>query len=151
MDLSHQLLHRDTVLVRVEAGGGDVLGHEPISSTVQSAEEAHFPPAQGTLTIDQDPERPSVHFHSPNSATVLSGAALKIHYSPKPSARYRSFRARISVSGPHAAESTIDSQNLARHPAVPGIHQPGDCRNHISGLADSLQRMHRVFVTCNYR
>ena len=34
MDLSHQLLHRYPVLVRVEAGGGDVLGYKPLRPTV---------------------------------------------------------------------------------------------------------------------
>jgi hypothetical protein len=102
VDLPHQLFRRCTVLLWIESGGGNVLSHKPVSSPVQSAEETHFPPAQGTLTIDQDPERPSVHFHSPNSATVCSGAALKIHHSHKPSARYWSFRARISAPGPHA-------------------------------------------------
>jgi len=85
VDLPHQLLRRDAVLVRVEAGGGDILGHEPIPSSVQSDKEAHFSPAQGTLTINQDLERPSVHFHSPNSATALSGSAVKICHQPNSS------------------------------------------------------------------
>jgi len=76
VDLPHQILRRDTVLVRIEAGGGYVLSHKPVSSPVQAAEEAHFSPAQGTLTIDQDLKRPFIHFSSSNSATFLSSAAL---------------------------------------------------------------------------
>jgi hypothetical protein len=85
VDLPHQLFRRCTVLLRIESGGGYVLSHKPVSSPVQPAQEAHFPSAQGTLAIDQDLERPSVHSHSPNSATVLSSTNLKIHDKFKPS------------------------------------------------------------------
>lgn len=78
VDLPHQLFRRCTVLLRIESGGGYVLSHKPVSSPVQPAEEAHFPSAEGTLAIDQDLERPSVHSHSPNSATVFSSTNLKI-------------------------------------------------------------------------
>jgi hypothetical protein len=85
VDLPHQLFRRCTVLLRIESGGGYVLSHKPVASPVQPAEEVHFPSAQGTLAIDQDLERPSVHSHSPNSATVLSSTNLKIHDKFKPS------------------------------------------------------------------
>jgi len=142
VDLPHELFRRCTVLLRIEPGGGYVLSHKPVSSPVQPAEEAHFPSAQRTLAIDQDLERPSVHSHSPNSATVLSSTNLKIHDKFKPSAG-RPFHARISMPGPHAAESAVHPENLPRDPAVPGIRRPADCRHHIRRFADSLQRMHR--------
>ena len=72
MDLPHQLFRRCTVLLRIESGGGYVLSHKPVSSPVQPAEKAHFPSAQRTLAIDQNLERPSVHFHSPNSTTLCA-------------------------------------------------------------------------------
>ena len=81
VDLPHQLVHRDTVLARVKTPHGDVFDYDPISASVQPAKKAHFSLAQGTFTIKQYLDWPSVHFCSPdNSAPALKVSDLRIHH-----------------------------------------------------------------------
>lgn len=95
VDLPHQLAHRDTILDRVKTGSGDVVDYDPISSSVQSTKETHFPLAQGTFTIEQHLDWPSVHLLSPNSTTPLTVPDARISHQLNTSDFSRTIRAGI--------------------------------------------------------